>query len=126
MAKSNKMLGHKDDNFTQVQEYRKWKSVDQSRIAFRIRSETVDEVRGNFKDKWKRKGGEAALACQECPSGLMETQSHCVTCPKWQDIRMGLDMNKIEDLVTFFQRFLTEKVKCRTGSQGAAQQVSSV
>ena len=63
---------------------------------------------------------------QECPSGLMETQSHCVTCPKWQDIRMGLDMNKIEDLVTFFQRFLTEKVKGRTGSLGAAQQVSCV
>ena len=120
------MLSHKEDDFTKVQEYMKWKSVDQSRTAFRIRSEMVDEVRGNFKDKWKRKGGEAALACQECPSGMMETQSHCDTCPKWEDIRTGLDMNKLEDMVTFFQRFLTERVKGRTGSLGAAQQVSSV
>jgi hypothetical protein len=95
-------------------------------MAFRIKSEMVDEVKGNFKHKWKRKIGEAALACQECPSISMETQTHCFTCPKLQDIRTGLDMNKMEDLVTFFQRFLTEKVKGRTGSLGAAQQVSSV
>ena len=37
VAKSKKMLDHKDDDFTQVQEYMKYKSVDQSRIAFRIR-----------------------------------------------------------------------------------------
>ena len=125
LAKSKKMTNHKEDDFTQIQPYMKWNSVDQCRMAFRVRSEMVDEIRGNFKDKYRRTGGEAALACQVCPSGLIETQSHCVQCPKWQDLRLWLELNKMEDLVTFFQRLLNEKVKGRTGSLRAAQRVST-
>ena len=126
VAKSKKMVKHKDDDFSDVQDYMKWKSVEQSRMAFRIRSEMVNEVRGNFKDRYRRKGGEDALTCQECPTGVMETQSHCVICPKWQDLRTGLELDKMDDLVTFFQRLHKEQLKGRTGSPVSAQNVSIV
>ena len=41
VAKSKKMSQHKQDNFKQVQEYMKEKSVDKCRLTFRIRSEMV-------------------------------------------------------------------------------------
>ena len=31
------------------------------------------------------------------------TQAHCISCPAWNRIRQGLNMNKIEDLLTFFE-----------------------
>ena len=118
------MKKHEDNTFTDVQPYFKGKSVDNIRMAFRIRTELVEEVRGNFKDKFKRKGGEAALECQECFSGQIETQDHCLECPRWQEIRKGLELNKIEGMVTFFQRLLSERMDKKNGSIGAAQPVS--
>ena len=49
-------------------------------MAFRVRSEPVDDKRGNFKDKYMRT---------------------CAICQKWQDLRLGMRINKIEDLVIF-------------------------
>ena len=124
IGNSKKMMKHKEDDITDVQSYLKGKSVDNARMAFRIRSEMVKDIRGNFKDKFKRNGGEAALQCQECLSGILETQSHCLICPKWKDIRNGLELDKIEGMVVFFQRLLVERSKEKIGSQGAAQTVS--
>ena len=41
----------------------KFKSTGNGNQQIRRRSE-----RGNFKDKYKRNGGETALACPECPT----------------------------------------------------------
>ena len=124
IGNSKKMMKHKEDDITDVQSYLKGKSVDNARMAFRIRSEMVKDIRGNFKDKFKRNGGEAALQCQECLFGILETQSHCLICPKWTEIRNGLELDKIEGMVVFFQRLLVERSKEKIGSQGAAQTVS--
>ena len=35
----------------------KGKSVDKCRMAFRIRCEMVKEIKGNYKDKYRRMGG---------------------------------------------------------------------
>ena len=61
----------------------------------------VNEVRGNFKSKYVRNGGEAALLCDNCDQRQVETQSHCLICPKWEGIRQGLDVTTIEGLTTF-------------------------
>ena len=45
------MLKHNDEDFGEVQEYMRIKSVDYCRMAFRIRCEMVPEIKGNFKDK---------------------------------------------------------------------------
>ena len=56
VEKSNKMRQHSADNFEDVQEYLKGKSVENCRMAFRIRCEMVKEVKGNCKDKYRRRG----------------------------------------------------------------------
>ena len=82
------------------------------------------EIKGNFGFKYTRHGGEAALVCDNCDLRENETQSHCLVCPKWEDIRQGLDLSKIEEMATFFQRLLVERAKLKNGSRGAAQQDS--
>ena len=114
VAKSKKMSQHKQDNFKQVQEYMKGKSVDKCRMAFRIRCEMVKEIKGNYKDKYRRMGGEQALKCDDCDGD--QVQSHCLVCPHWEGIREDLDMDRMEGIVTFFQRLLTERLKGKIGS----------
>ena len=63
----------------------------------------MKDIKGNYKDKFKRLGGEDALKCDDCLSEI-QTQSHCLVCPHWEDIRKGLELDNINGLVTFFQR----------------------
>ena len=111
IERSKKMMKHKGDNFSKPQSYMNERSVERARMSFRIRSEMVQEVRGNYKDKYRRKGGEQALLCQEYSCGVIETQSHCLECPKWESLRLGLDVEKLEDMVIFFQKLLSERTK---------------
>ena len=81
IAKSKKMEKHKDENYKEIPEYMKGKSVENCRMAFRIKCEMVEEIRGNYKSKYRRMGGEDALLCPDCPSGQIQTQMHCLVCP---------------------------------------------
>ena len=73
----------------------KGKSVDSCRLAFRIQCELVKEIKGNFKDKYRRKGGEDAILCDDCECKEIQTQSHCLVCPHWEEIRRGLPLDKL-------------------------------
>ena len=84
--------------------------------TFRIRSEMVKDIKGNFSDKYRRKGGADALMCEDCTSSQPQTQSHCLICPRWEQSRSGLDLEKIDGLVVFFQRILVERLKEDIGS----------
>ena len=110
VSKSKKMETHKNDNFKQVQEYMKQKSVHNCRMAFRIRCELVKDIKGNFKSKYKRQGGEKALKFEDCSLDQVQFQSLCMECPHWAGIREGLDLNTLEGLVNFFQRLLKERL----------------
>ena len=114
--KSTKMDKVKHNDFSKVQKYLTGKSIENTRMAFKIRCEMVEEIKGNFKDKFKRQGGEEALICQDCDTREIQTQSHCLVCPKWEDIREGLELDRIEDMVKFFQRILRERMDSKTGS----------
>ena len=116
IKKSTKMENVKEDDFSKVQEYLKGKSIENARMAFKIRCEMVEDIKGNFKSKYKRQGGEEALLCQDCDCGEVQTQSHCLVCPQWEDIRTGLELERIEDLVKFFQKLLIERLNSKTGS----------
>ena len=85
-------------------------------MSFRIRCEMVGEIKGNFKDKYRKKGGEEALKCGDCLSDQIQTQSHCLKCPHWEEIRKNLELDKLEGMVTFFQRMLKERLNEKTGS----------
>ena len=116
VSKSKKMMQHKADNFKQIQEYMSGKSLDHCRMAFRIRCEMVKEIKGNFKDKHRRKGGDQALKCDECEEDVVETQFHCLVCPHWEEIKRGLELDQIDGMVKFFQRLLVERLQGKIGS----------
>ena len=116
VEKSKKMRKHSQDNFKQVQDYLKGKSVENCRMAFRIRCEMVKEIKGNYKDKYRRRGGEQALNCEDCDSDQVQTQAHCLVCPQWEKLRTDLDLSNMEGMVTYFQRLLAERLKGELGS----------
>ena len=102
----------KGDNFEEVQPYFYSKSVEHARMAFKVRTHMVQDIPGNFKNRYKKKGSVSnGLICPHCEDGEEMTQSHCVTCMEWEDIRVGLDMNNIDDLVVFFRKLLLEREK---------------
>ena len=102
----------KEDDFKEVQQYFNYKSVEKTRMAFMIRSQMVPEIPGNFKNKFRGRGtGSDGLACPYCMQGSVMTQSHCLACPAWSELRGGLDITKIDYLVVFFRKLLVEMAK---------------
>ena len=69
----------------------------------------LDKIPGNFKNKYKKEIEK--LKCPHCNLDQEMTQSHCLECPEWGDIRKDLDVKNINDLVKFFQRLLAERAK---------------
>ena len=37
------------------------------------------------------------------------TQIHCISCPGMSQMRDGLELSKIEDMVTYFRRILKDR-----------------
>ena len=68
VSNSKKMKKHRNDDFSQPQNYMLGKVVTNCRMAFRIRWELVKDIKGNYKDKFKRLGGEDDLKCDDCLS----------------------------------------------------------
>ena len=98
----------KHEDFSEVQEYFKQKSVSNTRLAFRVHSKMVDEIPANFKNKFKSKG-EDGLICSYCDKGEIMSQSHCLECSAWVKLREGLDLTNIMDMVAFFKRLVDER-----------------
>ena len=93
LDKSIKLENIKHEEFHEVQEYFHEKSVEKSKMAFKVRSHMVQDIPGNFKEKFRKKGD--SLNCKYCDeSEVMMTQSHCLVCPAWAELRVGLDMDK--------------------------------
>ena len=42
---------------------------------------------------------------------MLLDQSHCLECPAWEQLREGLNLKKIDDLVIFFRKMLAEMSK---------------
>ena len=113
--KYDKLEDVKNEDFREVPEYMNIKSLDKVRMAFRIRSKMVNNIKMNFKNSHKNN-----LKCEECTSGESETQCHALTCPGWQEQRAGLDLSSLEDMVTFFSRVLEDKArKKKEGGQSS-------
>ena len=67
----------KNDDFSQVQDYFKNKSIENARMSFKLRCQMLENILGNFKNKYKK------LKCQHCSLGEVMTQSHCLECNAW-------------------------------------------
>ena len=107
-----KLEAIKGDDFTEVQEYFNDKSVANGRMAFKVRSQMVPDIPGNFKNRYRVKGTTSeGLMCDHCQEGEILTQSHCISCSAWSNLRDGLDLTCITDMVTFFRKLLVERAK---------------
>ena len=99
-----KLEAIKNDDFTELPEYMNDKSLENSRMSFRIKSSLVNRIKMNFKGSYKHN-----LVCEKCESGQNETQCHAMSCAGWSEQREGLDLEKMSDMVIFFRRLLEEK-----------------
>merc|ERR1712059_53471 len=104
MVMKKKLQKIKDEDFRDLPEYFDWKSLDDARMAFRIRSEMVNDVKANFKNKYKN-----YISCDKCNMKKNEDQAHTMTCRGWEIERKGLDLNIMMDAVIFFKSVVKEK-----------------
>ena len=102
---SRKLKDIKHDNFTTFQNYFNDRNLQNARMKFKIRTKMLDKIPGNFKNKYQNR--ENGLKCNLCNEEM--TQDHCKICPERCEAREGLDMNNLDDLVTYFQLILSDK-----------------
>ena len=103
MKRYTKLEDIQHEDFRDIQNYMKFKSVAKARLAFRIRSKMVKSIKLNFKNMY------SDLNCGHCDMGEQESQAHTMMCQGWEEERRGLDLTQIEDTVQFFTRILQEK-----------------
>ena len=77
-------------------------------MAFRIRTQMVEKIPGNYKNKYLY--DKNGLICNFCTISDL-TQNHCKTCPNMEQMHGNLNMNNLEDLVIFFNRYLEDMKK---------------
>ena len=66
----------------------------------------MNETRGNFKNDYKyKKTGVMCVACGK----EEEVNSHVMVCPEYEDLRLGRDFSKNQDLVKYFRNFMTRR-----------------
>ena len=105
MEKYKKLEDIKHEDFRYLPDYMlKEKSVDKVRLAYRIRSKMVNDIKSNFKNSH-----QSSLSCDWCDSGAVESQCHVTVCDGWEEERRGLNLGVMEDMVVFFQRILKRK-----------------
>ena len=111
--KNKKLKDIQYDDFSIEQPYMNEKSVFIGRMAFKIRCKMLPGIPGNFKNKFRSKGLDEndGLLCVYCKEEVLMDQSHCMECSAWENLREGLDMTKILDMVKFFQLMLIQMEK---------------
>ena len=109
IKKMKKLDPIKHEDFSEAQKYLQDKSIENGRTAFKLRSQMLENIPGNFKNKYKN--NKEKLKCHYCDMDQEMTQSHCLECSAWDGIKKDLDVTNINDLVKFFQRLLMERAK---------------
>ena len=105
MEKYEKLKKVKDEDFRKEQEYLSWMGMDRGRLAFRIRSKMVKNVKKNFRNMYRD------VKCEYCEEEEEESQEHMMVCPGWVEELATLDVIKIKDQVEFFSRVMKRKTK---------------
>ena len=110
LEKSKKLQNIKHQDFTKEQSYLEDKSIDRCRTRFRIRTEMCETFKDNFRSKYRtldrgEEDKDPGLNCEDC-SQFQDSQSHCMICPAWTEARDRLDLEDMNDVVTYFRRVL--------------------
>ena len=104
-AKDHKLVDDsvKDEDFRKEQDYLSWKGMDKGRLAFRIRTKMVKNVKKNFRNMYRD------TMCENCDLREEETQEHLLVCPAWVPERGALDVTEMRDKVEFITRVMKRK-----------------
>ena len=88
-------------------EYFGEKSLEDTRLLFRIRTRMVD-LKANFKNKpaFKKDG----WTCEGCWKEV-ESHGHVISCQAYEHVREGKDLDSDTDLVQFFKEVLKIRMK---------------
>ena len=90
-------------------------SLNNARMAFKIKCQMVEEIPCNFKNKYRKRNNSSdqneGLICPHYRNGQLFTPKHVLSCLEWTELREDLNMHSICGLVTFFKRLLVEKEK---------------
>ena len=106
LSVSKKLQDIQHEDYREIQTYFQEKSVENTRFSFRIRTKLVPNIPGNLQNMFKN--NEAGLKCIHCDEEVM-TQLHCISCPGMTQMRDGLELSRIEDMVVYFRRILKER-----------------
>ena len=100
LNKSSKMGNIQYMNFNKPQEYFNDKNIENARLKFRFRTKMLNNIPGNFKDKFMY--DQSKLLCEYCPTEL--SQDHFIICSGRKIHRQGLDLGNLDDVVTYIRR----------------------
>ena len=95
-----------------LKDYFSEKSLSRAREMFRIRTH-MNDLKGNFKHDVKNVAG--GIACVAC-GAEDEVNSHVMTCHKYQDLRLGRDLDNNADLVNFFRDVMARRESIQNGN----------
>ena len=84
-------------------DYMKTKNIHQARMMFKLRSRMLD-VKMNYKKD--PRNSKTLWRCESCQSEAPETQAHVFHCPAYQSLRTGKDINKMEDVVSYYTQVM--------------------
>ena len=96
--KLDKIIG---DDPTIAKDYMKQKCIADTRLIFRLRTEMLD-VKDNMRNKYKK----TSTNCDACDMGTAESQAHVMVCPGYADVRVGKDLDRDRDLVSYFREVM--------------------
>jgi hypothetical protein len=102
---SSKLQDIKNNDFSAIQGYFNYKNLENACTKFKIRTKMLEKIPGNFKNKYQNQ--ENGLKCNLCPAEM--SQNHCIVCPERAEMRTGLNMNNLDDLVNYFGQILSDK-----------------
>ena len=80
-------------------------NIEQSRMLFRIQTKML-ELRVNMNGRY-----ENNLSCEACSSSELESQTHVLNCPAYEELRYGLDLTKDKDMVIYFSQVMQLRMK---------------
>ena len=86
----------------ELKDYFKILNVEEVRLKFRMRTKMID-AKLNFKNR-KDYSHELWL-CDSCESAI-ESQSHLLWCPAYQNLREGKSINNDKDLIQYIKKVL--------------------
>ena len=94
------------DDPTIAKDYMGDKSIADSRLIFRLRTEMVD-----LKDNMRNRYRWTSTNCEACDMSAPESQLHVMTCMGYREQRIGKDLGKDTDLVAYFREVLLLREK---------------